>query len=170
MKMIKPLLSLLIFIFYFIGCSQQQSKMKKESKKESSIEIIVERGAFHYDKFVLKDSIVTFYPEKEIEVNSNSKNDEQKKYYQKSQQQISKKQLKNILLQLEENDIWKLKDIYKCNSSCTSSLKVILKIDGKEKTIKCQDFKRDCPQIIQYIENQLIELHSKNLKRVMLPG
>ncbi len=168
----KKVFYLLIISFIHISCSSKKTtnsnKEKENNMNFSTFELIVERGAFHYDSFVLKDTILTFFPEKENI--SNTTNIELKKYYEKSEQKISRKQLKKFIEKLQKSNIWELNNNYTCNSTCTSALKVILKIEDKEKTIQCQDFKRDCPEIIQYIEDKLIDLHHKKLKRIFLPG
>lgn len=77
MKSLKLLLCILPFCFFACNLSSNKNADKSNGNVEkeleqkskidsSSIEITVERGAFHYDKFVLKDTLITFYPSKKI--------------------------------------------------------------------------------------------------------
>jgi len=160
------LLFLIVVSCSFISCL---SKNDKTVKQQKFLEITVERGAFHYDSFILKDSIIYFLPEKP---NTPTKENDRNllKYHKKSEQQISQYLIKEFILKLEQSNIWHLKENYACQNSCTSNLKVIIKLNDKQKVISCEDFKHDCPDILQYIENKIIELHGKNLYRIDLPG
>lgn len=157
----KKTLPVLSVIFYcFTSCSQKQ----KTTVKTSPLKIIVERGAFHYDTFILKDSIINFYPQENNGVKNGNK------YYSKSHKKISQLQLKNFIDHLKKSNLWYLKNNYQSNSSCSSMLKVTIEMNMKKKIIECEDFKNDCPDIIQYIESEIITMHGKQLKRVRLPG
>ncbi|WP_299674899.1 hypothetical protein [uncultured Tenacibaculum sp.] len=156
----------LFIITFLINCSRS---IEKKDAILNSIEIKLERGAFHYDTFILKDTLLSFYPEK-LSNNALGNESELAKYYQKSEQYISKTQLMNLIQKIETSNIWNLSENYSCESSCTSNLTVHIKYKEQQKTITCEDYKCDCPELLQYLENELIKLHGKDLKRIDLPG
>lgn len=159
-------LILFLFIIFFTNCSRS---IEKKDEILNSIEIKLERGAFHYDTFILKDTLLTFYPEK-LSNNALGNESELAKYYQKSEQYISKTQLMSLIQKIETSNIWKLNENYSCDLSCSSNLKITIQLGGKKKIISCDDYKCGCPEILQYLENELIILHGKDLKRIHLPG
>ncbi len=162
----KKVILLLLNIFVVLNCSRH---IKKDILIENNIEIRLERGAFHYDTFVLKDTVIQFFPEKSNH-NSFDKTHKISKYDQKSKQSISKKQLLNFITKIDNDSLWNLKEKYNCNTSCSSILKIYIKLDDKVKTISCEDYQCGCPKILQDIENEIIKLHQKNLNRINLPG
>lgn len=158
---------LLITIPLLLSCSSTEEKNTSKIKAPQEvkhIKLIVERGAFHYDKFVLDDTTITFYPEEE------NKSGPSTKYNQISIQKISKKIRDTFIKQLINKGIFDLDNTYSTNESCTSLLRITLYYDNKTKTIECNDFKRNCPQLLQFIENEIVHLHKQNLKRIYLPG
>ncbi|WP_442267193.1 hypothetical protein ACSIGC_05735 [Tenacibaculum sp. ZS6-P6] len=162
----KKLILFLFIIIFFTNCSRS---IEKKDEILNSIEIKLERGAFHYDTFILKDTLLTFYPEK-LSNNALGNESELAKYYQKSEQYISKAQLMSLIQKIETSNIWKLNENYSCDRSCKSNLKITIQLGGKKKIISCDDYKCGCPEILQYLENELIILHGKDLKRIHLPG
>ncbi|WP_299625878.1 hypothetical protein [uncultured Tenacibaculum sp.] len=162
----KAFLVLILISCTFIDCS---NKKKEHKTQQKSLKITIERGAFHYDKFILKDSIIFFYPE-ELNNNSIEENNSKSQYYQKSEQKVSQQQLEQLIHKIEDSNIWELNNQYGCDQSCTSSLKITIQLDKKQKIISCDDYKCGCPEILQYLENELIKLHQKELKRIHLSG
>ena len=156
---------LCIIFFSFLSCnSVEKNKYNEIESSFEGVQLTVERGAFHYDKFILNDTIITFYPEEVI----NSENST--KYNKVSSTQISKKQRDQFIEELLAKGILKLKSKYTTYDSCTSALKVMFTYKDETKIIQCNDYTRGCPELLQYIENEIIRLHDKNLKRIYLPG
>ncbi|SNR14972.1 DUF6438 domain-containing protein [Tenacibaculum jejuense] len=162
----KVFLVLILISCTFIDCSYKKKEQKTQQK---SLEITIERGAFHYDTFILKDTLLSFNPEK-LDNNVLGNESELAKYYQKSEQKISQQQLKQLIQKIEDSNIWRLNNQYGCDRSCTSNLKVTIQLGEKKKIISCDDYKCGCPEILQYLENELIKLQGKDLKRIDLPG
>ena len=130
----------------------------------SSIILTIERGAFHYDKFILKDTIISFYPSSE---NLGKEND---KYNQVSEQIISKQARNKFIEKIIRGGFFKLNNSYSSNTSCNSHLTVTLKFNNQTKKIVSEDFERECPELLKFIEQEIIKMHNKNLKRIFLPG
>jgi len=130
----------------------------------SSILLIIERGAFHFDKFILKDTLITFYP------SSESFDIETDNYNQISEQSISKQTRNKFVKKIIEDGFFKLKDSYSSNTSCNSHLTVTFKFNNQSKKIVSEDFERECPELLKFIEQEVIRMHSKHLKRILLPG
>ncbi|WP_394975173.1 hypothetical protein [uncultured Croceitalea sp.] len=130
----------------------------------SSIRLTIERGAFHYDKFILKDTIITFYPSSE---NLSEENDN---YNQVSKQVISKQTRNKFIEKIIGGGFFKLKNSYSSNTSCNSHLTVTFKFNNQTKKIVSEDFESGCPEILKFIEQEIIRMHNKNLKRILLPG
>ncbi|WP_282087476.1 hypothetical protein [Aquimarina algiphila] len=157
---------LLLLPAILFSCSKTVEKKDSNTQTQvidsNLIELTIERGAFHYDRFVLKDTIITFYPSAEMVENN--------KYNVTSSQNITIQQRDELINYLQEKSFFKLKNRYSNQTSDNSILKITLKMNGKNKTIECDDFERGCPEILQYIEQQIIALHNKGLKRIYLPG
>ena len=158
-----------LFIVLFttaISCQKSKNDQEKLSDKSdfSTIVLKVERGAFHNDSFVLMDTLITFYPENEME------STEYQAYYMISEEAISKFDRDQLIQKIVDANIWELQDKYTPDESCTSNLTVTISLDGKTKNIICDDFERGCPDIIKFIENKMVRLHGKGLKRIFLPG
>ncbi|MGD1843242.1 MAG: hypothetical protein ACFB0B_20470 [Thermonemataceae bacterium] len=159
-------------LFTYIRCGEKsraanQTAIKSEKiapvpQDFSTVKITLKRGAFHYDAFILEDTVLTFYPEKEL--------DNGDKYYQKSVHSISKAERDQLIKKILAADIWQLKEQYTTERSCTSGTEVHFALDGKEKIVTCQDCGSSCPEILRFIENELVRLHGKDLKRIYLPG
>ncbi|MEW7277538.1 hypothetical protein ABW636_02965 [Aquimarina sp. 2201CG1-2-11] len=173
----KLILSMLVFVFCFLACSElnkgQHNQQKQSNDQEiknavvpdtSSVLLKIERGAFHYDQFVLRDTILTFYP------SSDHFESNDYKYIGISKKTISKEKRNNLVRYLVDNGILDLKPVYSNDASCNSELIVTFIFNGQTKKIICNDFKMNCPDLLQYLEEEMIRLHGKNLKRVLLPG
>jgi len=172
-----PNIFLLIFCttFFLTTCNtpdsndvKQVEKVKNVTKEEffdySTVKLTVERGAFHFDKFILMGNKVFFYPQKD------KLTDEFKEYNSKSEEIISSIQKKEFIRHIIENGFLKLEERYVSNSSCNSPLIITLSIGNKEKKVFSEDYQRGCPELMKYIENKIIELHNHKLVRVSLPG
>lgn len=175
MKSFKLLFYILPFCFFACNLSSKKNTdqsngnidaaLEQKSKIDSSsIEITVERGAFHYDKFVLKDTLITFYPSKENIGVDNSN------YNQISKKIISVQTRNNFVKKILNDDFFKLKNFYASNTTCNSHLTVTVKFNNQLKKVVSEDFDRECPELLKYIEKEIIRMHSKELKRYLLPG
>lgn len=178
-KLISFLISLSIF-----ACSDSNTKNSNKVNADTNIEVnsksdivsfnpnidysnillTIERGAFHYDKFILKDTLITFYPSSE---NFRMENDN---YNQISEQIISKQTRNKFIKKIIEDGFLKLKDSYSNNTSCNSHLTVTFKFNNQSKKIVSEDFERECPELLKFIEQEIIRMHNKNLNRILLPG
>ncbi len=130
----------------------------------SSVVLTIERGAFHYDKFILKDTLITFYPSSESLTGGNDN------YTQISEQIISKQTRNKFVRKIIEDGFFKLKNSYSSNRSCNSNLTVTFKLNDQSRKIVSEDFETECPELLIYIEQEIIRMHNKNLKRISLPG
>ncbi|KKN61540.1 hypothetical protein LCGC14_0520690 [marine sediment metagenome] len=130
----------------------------------SNVLLTVERGAFHFDKFILKDTVITFYP------SSESFSAEDENYNQISEQIIRKQARNEFVKKIIEDGFFKLKDSYSNNTSDNSYLAVTFKFNNQSKQVVSDDFERECPELLKFIEQEIIRLHNKNLTRVILPG
>ncbi len=172
--MMKIILNVAIILSILVACSNSEAQEGKNNLQSirsndkidySKVVLKVERGAFHYDSFVLKQDSVVFIP-KEDRVGAKK----DAKYYRRSAIAISKEDFKIYIDGLINKGFLEMKDFYDENSTCTSGLSVSLQINGKTKTIKCTDFERGCPDLLYKIENDLIEMHGMKLHRKFLPG
>ncbi|MBJ2175152.1 hypothetical protein JBL43_12940 [Aureibaculum sp. A20] len=168
----QKLIVLFLLFTSIVACQKPKVNDSNENNNTdfSTLELKVERGAFHYDTFVLKDSTITFYPQKEMDSLELSDSVEYQDYYTTSEKAISKADRDTLVQKIIAADIWDLKEEYTPNESCTSMLTVTFSLNGKTKKIVSEDFDRGCPEIIKYIESELVRLHGKKLKRIFLPG
>lgn len=159
------ILSLVVAIASCTTCNDQGAQNKKEkSDGFSGFELTVERGAFHYDKFVLKDMSITFYPSQP------NMGEDYKMYCDTSVRQITKVQRDIFAKKIIDGGVLSMKDEYRNHSSCDSHMTITIKYSGKVKKIVCEDYIRGCPGLLQFIEAEIVRLHGKGLKRVVLPG
>ncbi|MET2984113.1 hypothetical protein [Aureibaculum conchae] len=162
----KKITNLILLFSLIISCQKAKvDDRKKQNKNDfSTIELKVERGAFHNDTFILKDTVITFYPEKEQDSDLNQQ------YYTISEQAISKSERDLFLQKILDAGIWNLNEKYTPEDSCTSNVIITISLTGKTKRIECEDFVRECPDIIKFIESEMVRLHGKGLERIFLPG
>lgn len=168
---------LLVGIILF-SCVDNRTKASVDSKQNniaipeqaivesnvSKIELTLARGAFHYDSFQLIGNELTYFPSKEGSV------DEYPEYQKTSKVILSDSIVESLTNEIVENKIMQLNSHYDCETSCTSALEMTIKINNIEKKISCEDYKAGCPEVLTNLENKLIALHGKNLKRIFLPG
>ncbi|WP_273567842.1 hypothetical protein [Maribacter halichondriae] len=164
MKIQYPL-ALLIFIALakYYDRNPNVSKVDVNEKNYKSYKLLVERGAFHDDSFQLTFDSIVFVP------SANSFHDVEK-YILYNTVSLDSSLTINFFKELEYEGFWKLKDTYKTESSCTSQLRVTLMKGQKSKTVLCDDFERDCPELMKYIDKKVVELEGNDLKRFYLPG
>lgn len=157
---------LFISTILMISCFQNQENLNEQKIEKlgySELEVIIERGAFHYDKFVLKDTVITFLPAKTSMPNHPEYNDT-------IVTKISKKIRNAFIDSIMSQGIMKMDTLYENNTSCNSHLTIHIINGNTTKKITSYDFKRGCPPLLQFIENEIVRLHGKGLKRVVLPG
>lgn len=169
------ILFLLLLIMITICCSNIKDKQSNTTNKKKSmaltidstaIKLIVKRGAFHYDKFVLRDTTITFYP-----ANERLGNEEEHALYNTiSEQKIAKKERNQFIKKILNDGFFDLKDSYQSKTSCNSMLTVSISFNNKSKKVVCDDFIRSCPTLLKFIEQEIIRLHNQKLKRIFLPG
>jgi len=133
--------------------------------EESAInKITVERGAFHYDIFVLQDTVIKFDPGNQGFI------EEFPQYSQPSKTSISKLESDELFEAIENKGFFDLEDEYKSQTTDNSLLKVTVEYKGRKKTVFSDDFQRYCPEVLQFIEVEIVRLHGKELVRQILPG
>ena len=155
---------LLILAVFSISCKENKEAQRVEHSDHSVSKIIVERGAFHNDTFVLQDSIVEFVP------SDNAIIEEFPQYTVASQSRISQKEHDMLFKQIIDKGFFELRDSYKSPTSDNSFLRVTVDYNGRKKSVQSEDFKRNCPEVLKFIENEMVRFHGKNLKRQLLPG
>jgi len=160
----KYFITLLVLIQ--LSCNNRTSNktLNQPIIKNDTVEIIVERGAFHNDTFILKDSLITFYPAKKNFGFDNVN------YTTKSSQIITTKSKDSLVKHIIDNGFFKLKDNYTNSTTCDSYLAVTVTYGAKTKKVISEDYMQGCPKLLSYIENEIIRLHNKKLKRTLLPG
>ncbi|MFS4469568.1 hypothetical protein [Maribacter sp. 2210JD10-5] len=163
MKNQNPFILFLFFAIAIYFLKKNSDIASNQLHPNKNYLLVVERGAFHNDCFELTPETITFYPNVNSEYSI-------AKYNQFSRKQLKPENMLSFFDKMESLGFWELNDDYKNESSCTSQLKVTLFVDGKSKTIRCDDFERDCPDIIQQIEKKVIEIEGNNLERIYLPG
>ncbi len=175
-------LVILVLTFVFLACTKSGNKkdinnslngvqdfkhesvLENESINFSNVFLKIERGAFHYDSFILKDTLLTYHP------SSEKFGGELKKYNFNSEQVLSIETRNRLVRYIIENGFFDLKNNYTCEESCSSALVVTFNYNNRSKKIISDDFQINCPKLLRYIEKEIVRLHGKDLKRVDLPG
>jgi len=164
MKMLYPKIltfCLVLLVIYYNLEPDGLSVFGKSS--DDQYVLVVERGAFHNDTFILTPDKIIFNPE------SNSGHGSTK-YNTYSETNLNSKTILGFFTGIQDKGFWKLKDQYKSSSSCLSELKITLEMNGQVKTVICDDYERNCPDLIKYIDEKVVELEGNDLKRIYLPG
>ena len=125
--------------------------------------LIVERGGFHYDRFEVTPSQITYFPQEnsqhlDIKYNSISKST------------LDSIQTMEFFEELIEKGFWDLKNKYQNDGSCTSMLRITFIANGKRKVVVCEDFDSGCHNLIKDIDSEVIDMEGNDLKRIYLPG
>ena len=147
--------------------------LRCNTKTKTSIEVLaahpksytlkIERGAFHYDSFLLEGDTLRYIPQE----NSAHPN---RLYNEATSRFIDSAVTNGFFNKIVSDGFWELKKAYKSGTSCTSQLRVTLKTDDRTKTVTCDDFERDCPELIKYIDKKVVALEGNGLVRIYLPG
>lgn len=149
-----------IAIFIYINSKPTKTVIPTPAK---DIKLTLTRGAFHNDCFELTPTSITYIPEPNAKFQN-------PKYNMPSHNTLTKETTSLFVQEIASMGFWDLKTQYNTSSSCLSELKVTLQANGKSKTIHCDDFEKDCPDLIKYIEQKVIELEGNDLKRIYTPG
>lgn len=156
---------LILFLFYItcFGYVAVPNKNERNIQTDEKIEnntlfIQIERGGVH-DKFILQDTIITYYPSEKEAQNLDSP------YSVVSCQTISKKDRNQLISYIDEHHIFELKEMNNSPTNDHSGVFISFNINGKAKKIGCEDFEKGCPEALQYIEAQIITWHSRGLKQ-----
>lgn len=141
----------------------KKADISSENNGPKDFRLVLSRGAFHYDRFELTANKIEFIPD------STAQHD-MAQYSTFSETELDSLLTMAFLKEVEERGFWKLKNTYGSSSSCTSELRVTLEKEKRTKTVICDDFERDCPELIKYIDKKIVELEGNDLKRIYLPG
>jgi len=104
----KATISLLLIALLLLKCSANEENEKVTTTNlysdsiKPSLSIKLERGAFHYDTFTLKDSVLTYIPEDNIKP-------EQENIYSNPIVVIITKEQREELVNLIKNENWYFK-------------------------------------------------------------
>ena len=153
---------LILSVAIFFHIKNGSSKTDKPIVGKTFL-LTVERGAFHNDCFEITPTKLSYQPKKDAQFKL-------EKYNSYSEVALDSTATKKILAHIEVEGFWNLKHAYIDNSSDTSQLKITLTVNGKTKSVICDDFERSCPELLKFIEKKVIELEGNDLKRIYLPG
>lgn len=145
-----------------LSCAEEKSP-KTAILNYKDYSLTVSRGAFHEDTFIMNIHSLRYLVPKDASF-------EDTKYTVNSITPLDSLKTIAFFKELEVKGIWNLENNYKSDGSCTSSLLICFKNTYQTKTISCDDFQRDCPELLQYVEQKMVELEGSNLKRSYLPG
>ncbi|WP_289063387.1 hypothetical protein [uncultured Zobellia sp.] len=164
MKYIYPKL-LFVCLSVAIYCNNKSQKRDSlaNSGHTNHYSLLVQRGAFHFDSFKIVKNKISHIP-------GISSNFETATYNKNSQSFLDTLQTLGFFKKIEAKGFWDLKTHYGSETSCNSQLIVTLTSNGKSKTVICDDYQTNCPDLIKYIEKKVVELEGNDLKRINLPG
>ena len=163
MKFQNPFLFCVILAVTLFLYKKDEGNKPAQASTNNQFKLVVERGAFHYDRFELTLGKITYFPEENAEHTDI-------KYNTVSEVKLTDVVTSRFIEEIESKGFWKLENHYTASSSCLSELKITLYTDGKSKTVICDDFERECHELIKYIDIKIVELEGNDLKRIYLPG
>lgn len=163
MKLQNPFL-LCIILAIAIYCHKKDTAIHSEdTPNNKNYKLIVDRGAFHHDKFILTSN--------KIEYHSDSDNQqENEKYNNYSETLLDSTIVSSFFQEIEDRGFWNLDHRYEAYASCSSELRITLTINEMTKTVICDDYSTYCHDLIKYIDEKVVELEGNDLKRIYLPG
>lgn len=148
------------------GNGEKETKeiQKINSANLSAVKLLVTRGAFHYDTFELIGNELRYIPQ-------GSENfTKYPEYGEESVTVLSDSVVIELVNKLIENGIFEMDSLYENMTTCNSMLGVELSCGDTSVNITCIDYQRGCPEMLIQLEESIVELHGKGLKRIMLPG
>lgn len=147
----------------FYSVSTLPEKTSRANTMYSSYSVSVSRGAFHYDAFLLEGNVVQHIPD-------TTANPEHEKYALHTTVMLDSAAVHLFVSEIENQGFWDLDDSYPTQTSCTSSLTVTVRKGTISKAVSCEDYIENCPDLLKYIEQKIVELEGNELKRIYLPG
>ena len=176
----KTTICIIILTLTLLSCNANEESRKldyltaiNKTTKDSTVEslsITLERGAFHYDTFTIKDSVLTFTPSQKLTPEGLLNVGKEAIYYQTLELIITNQQKKELINLINKENFWSYENEYKAKTSCTSGISISISLGEKNKKIISDDYQRDCPKGLYLLEQKLIEFSGKDLKRIYLPG
>ncbi|QLG44365.1 hypothetical protein [Costertonia aggregata] len=158
-----PILGLLFYYCLFTHTQKEIVVVNGNTSVNKNYMITLERGAFHYDRFILKNDTIFYFPD-------TTSQHSVEKYNVASHLALDSTLVSDFFKDIEAKGFWELKNNYTTQTSCTSKLIVTIKTDKKSKTVICDDFEKNCPDVMKFIDKKIIELEGNHLKRIYLPG
>lgn len=163
MKLQNPFL-LCIFLALAIYCHKKDDTIhSKDISGAKTYKLTVDRGAFHYDKFILTSNKIEYHPDSNNQF-------ENEKYNGYSETTLDSIIIDSFFQEIEGRGFWDLDHRYQTFSSCTSELRITLTVNEKAKTVICDDYNAYCHDLIKYIDKKVVEFEGNDLKRIYLPG
>lgn len=154
---------LCIFLAVVIYFHKQDSTIDSTEELDKTYKLTVDRGAFHYDKFILTSNKIEYHPDTKNQF-------EHAKYNTYSETVLDSTAIISFFQEIEERGFWNLNHRYQAYSTCTSELRITLVVNEKAKTVICDDYSAHCHGLIKYIDEKVVEFEGNDLKRIHLPG
>ena len=163
MKFQNPFVLCIIFALAIYCHKKDGTIPSKSAPTDKTYKLTVDRGAFHYDKFILTSNKIEYRPNPDHQF-------ENQKYNAYSETALDSVIINSFFREIEERGFWDLNDHYQAYASCSSELRITLDANGKTKTVICDDYSTYCHDLMKYIDEKVVEFEGNNLKRVHLPG
>ncbi|NHF60867.1 hypothetical protein FK220_016050 [Flavobacteriaceae bacterium TP-CH-4] len=149
---------------FLIYCGYNTEKRTTSVEEAvATYKITMKRGGLHQDAFQVVGNNLRYIPD-----STSSKIFE--RYNIPSLKKMDNQVVLEFFKNIEQLGFWKLNDEYRTDASCTSSLIVTVEQNGRIKTVRCDDFERNCPPVIKYIDQKVVELEGNYLIWTFLPG
>ncbi len=152
---------LALFIAFLMYCGYNTKK--QDTLTPTSYVLKVERGGFHNDAFQLIGNSIFYFPD-------TTDTKPITRYNRSSITKLDEKTVTDFFAYIEKEGVWQLNKTYHTKSSCTSGLRITIEQNGRKKTIVCDDFRSNCPPLLKYIDQKVVELEGNDLKWTFLPG
>ncbi len=152
-----------LFAAFLIYCGYNTRKKQNTLQNTMPYTLTMVRGGFHKDAFQIIGNSIFYLPD-----TTASKSID--RYNKPTIKVLNDTERNAVFEHLEQNGFWELKSNYTTSASCTSSVTVTLEQGARKKTVVCQDFDRDCPDLVKYIDQKMVQLEGNQLKWVFMPG
>lgn len=146
------------FLLFIVACEN----ISTSEFQYDQVYVKVSRGAFSYDSFTLRDDSLQYnITDAGIKYGNENKPGETN---------LNSSEVLGLAKYIVDNDFFSLEEEYKTETTDKSSLTVEVEIDGVKKQVFCEDFERECPPLLNDINQKIQELYDKELLPTQLPG
>lgn len=147
-----------------VYCNNKSVKsLNQDTSDNQEYQLFVIRGAYHCDGFELSKNRIRYLPD-------TLRSALKKKFNSYEETYLDTMATIGFFKKIEARGFWELSPHYESKRPCPSKLVVTLKNKKRTKTVICEDYENDCPELLKYIDKKVVEMQGRQLHRIYVPG